>query len=304
MRTRAQPKTLVREKTMHKARIQRHARRFRVEWAMSVLRRGGFLVLAGVVAALAAAARPLPAAQPQYQQYGYGEPDLRAAVGQIFALANQARAQAGVAALRWDPELAAAALQHCRMMAEEGEISHQYSGEPDLTTRAARAGAHFSMIEENVALAPSAVAIHQAWMQSPGHRENLLSPEVDHVGIAVVYARGEFYAVADYSTLVENLSPAQVEARVAALVRASGVSILTVPTLARSACASDDDLLRSPESRPAWMIRWQNSDLSHLPRQLMNQLKSGKYRQAAVGSCPAQYDGGAFTSYRVAVLLY
>ena len=258
-------------------------------------------------AALAAAPRPLPAAQPeyaQYLQYDAGGTNLHAAVGQIFALGNQARAQAGVASLKWDPALAAAALQHCRMMAANGDISHQYRGEPDLSSRAAQAGAHFSVIEENVALAPSAAAIHEAWMHSPGHRENLLSPEVDHVGIAVVYARGEFYAVADYSTVVENLSSSQVEARVAALVHASGVSVFTDPSVARSACVSDNGLQRSSEARPAWMIRWQDSDISHLPRALASQLGSGKFRQAAVGSCPAQDDGAAFTSYRVAVLLY
>lgn len=265
------------------------------------------VVLVGTIAVSAAAPRPLPAAEPQYAQYpqyGIGAPDLRAAVGQIFALGNQARAQAGVASLMWDPALAAAALQHCRMMAAEGEISHQYRGELDLSSRAAQAGAHFSVIEENVAMAPSAAAVHEAWMQSPGHRENLLSPDVDHVGIAVVYARGEFYAVADYSAAVENLSPSQVEARVGALVRASGVSILANSALARSACANDDVLLHAPATRPAWIIRWQDSDLSHLPRALASQLRSGKYRQAAIGSCPVQDDGGAFTSYRVAVLLY
>ncbi len=274
---------------------------------MRILGRSVFLFWVGMVTVLAATAHPLLAAQPQYQQYSqYGAdgPDLRGAVEQIFALGNQARAQAGVASLAWDPALAAAALQHCRMMAAAGPISHQYSGEPDLSTRAAQAGAHFSVIEENVAFAPSASAVHQAWMQSPGHRENLLSPEVDHVGIALVYAHGELYAVADYSAVVENMSPAQVEARVAALVRVSGVSILSDPRMARSACASDADLLRSPGARPSWMIRWQNSDLSHLPRDLVNQLQSGKYRQAAIGSCPAQGDGGTFTSYRVAVLLY
>ena len=52
------------------------------------------------------------------------------------------------------------------------------------------------------------------------------------------------------------------------------------------------------------MIRWQNTDLSRLPRELANQLQSGKYRKAAVGSCPPQEDDPAFTSYRVAVLLY
>jgi hypothetical protein len=141
-------------------------------------------------------------------------------------------------------------------------------------------------------------------MQSPGHRQNLLSPEVDHVGVAVASARGVLYAVADYSAVAQNLSPTQVEARVAALLRASSVSILAHPAPARSACAGDANPLRSSSARPAWLIRWQNSDLSHLPEALEQQLDSGKYRKAAIGSCPAQDDGGAFTSYRVAVLLY
>jgi uncharacterized protein YkwD len=269
------------------------------------------LVLAATVAmAVTVEPRPLVAAPPQYQEYqqypqnGTAAPDLREAVEQIFALGNRARAQAGLASLTWDPALAAAALQHCRMMAAAGPISHQYRGEPDLSSRAAQAGAHFGLIEENVGLAPSAAAVHQGWMQSPGHRQNLLSAGVDRVGIAAVYARGVLYAVADYSAAVENLSPAQVEARVAALVHASGVSILADPTLARSACAGDDAPSRSRGARPAWMIRWQNSDLAHLPRDLVRQLDSGNYRKAAIGSCAAQNDGGAFTSYRVAVLLY
>jgi uncharacterized protein YkwD len=67
-------------------------------------------------------------------------------------MANEARAQAGVGRLDWDPALAAAALAHCLRMAAEGPISHQYSGEADLSARAAQAGAHFSVIEENVAV--------------------------------------------------------------------------------------------------------------------------------------------------------
>ena len=84
-------------------------------------------------------------------------------------------------------------------MAQEGPIAHQYGGEADLSGRAAQAGAHFSVIEENVAVGPSADAIHEEWMHSPGHRANLLRPDVDRVGVAVVAARGVLYAVADYS---------------------------------------------------------------------------------------------------------
>ncbi|MGB0065889.1 MAG: CAP domain-containing protein [Terracidiphilus sp.] len=265
------------------------------------------VVLVGVLATVAAVPRSLNAQQyPQYGATAAGSnaADLRSAVGQVFTLGNQARAQAGVPSLQWDPALAAAALQHCRRMAAEGPIAHRYGGEPDVAARAAQSGAHFSLIEENVAVAPTARTIHDGWMHSPGHRANMLNPAVDHVGIALVYTRGVLYAVADYSAAVRSLSPAQIEARVASLVRASGVSILPDSATARSMCENNSVLPPESGAPPVWMIRWQNSDLSQLPPELSSRLRSGKYRQAAVGSCPAQENNGAFMSYRVAVLLY
>jgi len=130
---------------------------------------------------------------------------VQTAAEQLFALANQTRAQAGAGRLRWDPALAAAALNHCKRMAYEGPISHRYNGEADLASRAGQAGAHFELIEENVAVGPTASMIHDEWMHSPGHRSNLLNPEVDRVGVAVVASRGVLYAVADYEHGVESL---------------------------------------------------------------------------------------------------
>jgi hypothetical protein len=233
-------------------------------------------------------------------------PDLRTEGEQIFALANQARAQAGVGRLVWDPGLAAAALAHCRRMATEGPISHRYGGEPDVSHRAADAGAHFGVIEENVAIGPTGAAIHDEWMHSPGHRQNLLSPDVDSVGVAVVSARGVLYAVADYSHGVPALTPAQVEAQVAGLIRVSGVAIQRDPSLARAGCATDSGMpgAGAGSPQPRFIMRWQDSDLNHLPQALIDRLSSGNYRSAAVGSCPAQSAEGAFTAYRVAVLLY
>ena len=257
-----------------------------------------FLILMGITPCVVFAQAP-------YGAQDAGGVNLRAANEQIFALANQARAQAGVGRLQWDPALAAAALAHCRRMVAEGPIAHRYGGELDLSGRAAQAGAHFSAIEENVAIGPSADAIHEEWMQSPGHRANLLSPDVDHVGIAVVASRGVLYAVADYSRSVQQLSAAQVEARVAALVRVSGVAILGDPRLARAACQMDEGMPRSAGgATPQFIMRWQDSDLTRLPQALVEKLASGNYRQAAVGSCPAQGEEGSFSAYRVAVLLY
>ena len=234
-----------------------------------------------------------------------GLPNLRAEAEQVLALANQARAQAGVGRLEWDPALADAALYHCRRMVFAGPIAHRYNGEPDLAERASQAGARFGLIEENVAIGPSAAGIHEEWMNSQGHRENLLNPEVDRVGIAIVASRGVLYAVADYSHGVVALSAPQIEARVAGLVRPSGVKILGDPALARAACATDSGMPRSAGSQqPHFIMRWQAADLSQLPQALVDRLSSGNYTAASIGACPAQGGQTSFSAYRIAVLLY
>ena len=239
---------------------------------------------------------------PSSQQ---GAPDMRNESQQLFALANQARAQAGVGRLEWDPALAGAALYHCRRMAFEGPIAHRYNGEPDLADRASQTGARFGVIEENVAVGPSAEGIHEEWMNSPGHRANLLSPEVDRVGIAVISSRGVLYAVADYSRGVVALSAPQIEERIAGLIRPSGVTIVANPALARAACATDSGMPHAAAGpQPRFVMRWQDADLARLPQPLIDHLSSGKYTQASIGSCPAQSDQGSFAAYRIAVLLY
>ena len=229
---------------------------------------------------------------------------VQTAAEQLLALANQARAENGADRLRWDPALNAAALKHCRRMAAEGPISHRYTGEPDLASRTGQAGAHFSVIEENVAVGPSAAVIHDGWMRSPGHRTNLLSPDVDRVGIAVVASRGVLYAVADYSHGVESMGAHEAEARVAALIKQSGVAIMNDPAVARAACVMDSGVPGSATPHPGFIMRWQDSQLDHLPGALTSRLASGQYHRAAVGSCPAQGVQGTFTAYRLAVLLY
>ena len=228
-----------------------------------------------------------------------------AAAEQLFALANQTRAQAGLGTLKWDPALAQAAMRHCQRMAAEGQLSHRYAGEADVSERAAAAGAHFSRIEENIAVGSRPDQIHNGWMNSPGHRANLLNAQIDRVGIAVIAAQGVLFAVADYSEDVPVLTAAQVEGRVADLIRMSGMKVMKDPHDARLACPLDRGVpggLFSGE--PGFIMRWQGADLDHLPQDLVTRLGSGEYTQANVGACPAQGGQGAFTVYRVAVLLY
>jgi uncharacterized protein YkwD len=229
---------------------------------------------------------------------------LRNKAEQLFAMANQVRAARGLSQLQWDPALASAALYHCARMAAEGPISHQYAGEPDLGARAGQAGAHFSLLEENVADGQQPAQIHDAWMHSQGHRDNLLNPAVDRVGVAVVARGNTLYAVEDFSRSVQVLSMEQVEAAVSNLVAQAGVAARANSVGARLACAQDHGLPVSLDNRrPEFIMRWQDAELSHLPGALLDRIATGKYHDAAVGSCPSESGESTFTVYRVAVLL-
>jgi Cysteine-rich secretory protein family len=221
---------------------------------------------------------------------------------QLLTLANQSRVSNGLGALQWDPALAAGALRHCMRMAQTGSISHRYAGEPDVTERAAHAGAHFSLIEENVAVGPYSAGIHEGWMNSPDHRANLLNSGIDRVGIAVVQRGQDLYAVADYAHDAPVLTQAQVEATVAAMLRARRIEILKDASQARAYCASSGRFKGT--NQPDLAMRWQNTDVTALPPDLVKRMASGAYSKAAVGSCPAEEVDGGFTVYRVAVLLY
>ena len=119
----------------------------------------------------------------------------------LFDALNRERIAQGLPALQWDEALASAAREHAMRMAQRNTLSHQLPGEPAVQDRATRAGARFSLIAENIAVAPTPATIHSAWMQSPHHRENILDPELNVVGIAVIkggdglFRRTGFFAV-------------------------------------------------------------------------------------------------------------
>lgn len=187
-------------------------------------------------------------------------------------------------------------------MTVEGPISHRYEGEPDLTERAGLAGAHFSLIEENIAIGASPATIHQGWLDSPDHRANLLNSDADRMGIAVVASQGLLFAVADYAHAVPVLTPSQVENAIAGLLRAKGLVIIGGTTDARAYCAYSG---KPPETHSAmYRVRWQGPDMTKLPQPLIDRLATGHGHKAAIGSCPPQDVDRGFTVYRVAVLLY
>ncbi|WP_263409318.1 CAP domain-containing protein [Terriglobus tenax] len=218
----------------------------------------------------------------------------------LFQALNQERTQAGLSPLHWDQHLYSAARYHAGQMAAAGAITHQFEGEPDLSERVASAGGHVSVVAENVAMAPTAVRVHDGWMHSPHHRENILDPRVTSVGIAVVARGRELYAVQDFSRDVPTLSFPQQEQAVIASLRSLRLNA-TSSQAARDNCVLDSGVAGG--SHPLFVMRWTATDLDSIPDQLKSRLRQRRYNSAEVGACPAPSQG-SFTTYRIAVLMY
>jgi len=220
----------------------------------------------------------------------------------LLSAANAERAQRGLQPLHWDRSLYDAASYHAEQMAERESISHQYEGEPELMVRGQEAGARFSVISENVAEAPSALMIQEAWMNSAKHRENLLDPRVDSIGIRVIARGNRLYAVEDFDRSVTNLSLEQQEVAVGQLLQLkSSVAVLPTTRDARRTCSMESGY--AGDQRPWFVMRYTADDLSKIPAMLEQRLATGHYNAAVVGACPAE-GVHSFSAYSIAVLLY
>jgi len=134
----------------------------------------------------------------------------------LLDLLNQERETAGLKPFVWDQSLADAARAHSKLLAQHKSLSHQFMGEPDLTKRAGAAGATFSSVGENVGFAPDVELAHNGFMNSPPHRANILRPDFDAVGIAIIPRGDELYITEDFSRKVETVSTDQFDSQLIA----------------------------------------------------------------------------------------
>jgi uncharacterized protein YkwD len=120
-----------------------------------------------------------------------------------LCLMNSERATQGLAGLRAQPALASAASRYAREMVSERFFAHTSPRGSTVLSRirdtAYLRGAPAWTVGENIASGSGTMAtpraIVEAWMESPGHRANLLSPCFRDVGIGM--AAGMAAQVAD-----------------------------------------------------------------------------------------------------------
>jgi uncharacterized protein YkwD len=264
-----------------------------VRFSVPVLTRTTFRVLLRI-AALAAIALLIACGSV------YAQVEVSTAERALFDDLNRERAAQGLPALHWDAALAAAAREHASRMAQRNVLSHQLPGEPQVQDRATKAGARFTTIAENIAVAPNSATIHSAWMQSPHHRENILDPELNGVGIGVVKGSDGLFAVQDFSQTVANLNFKQQEQLVINNLSVRGMSATRATNDARKTCEMDRGY---SGTRPSSVTRFETADLSKLPFDLEQKLRSGRYHSATVGACEGGNSSG-FTHFKLVVELF
>ncbi|OPF78890.1 stress protein [Streptomyces antioxidans] len=103
---------------------------------------------------------------------------------EVIALTNTHRAAARLAPLAPDPRLTAAAQAHSDDMVARDFYSHTGPEGHQPWDRARAAGATHRGIGENIACGQrSPEEVVRGWMDSPGHRANILKPDFTHIGV-------------------------------------------------------------------------------------------------------------------------
>ncbi|HYY10161.1 MAG TPA: CAP domain-containing protein [Kineosporiaceae bacterium] len=109
----------------------------------------------------------------------------------MLRLVNAARATAGCRALTSNATLVGVARAHSRDMGEHGYFSHDSQDGRSPFDRMRAAGYRGTLMGENIAAGqPTAAAVMDAWMKSPGHRANILNCGFSEIGVGVATVAG------------------------------------------------------------------------------------------------------------------
>jgi uncharacterized protein YkwD len=172
--------------------------------------------------------------------------DNVAAVNQAtLCLLNEQRAAQGVAPLAENAELSSASAGYSQQMVAQGFFAHQSPDGGTLVDRLTGAGYLGDdepwLVGENIGWGQGGLATPRsmvsAWMDSPGHRENLLSADYTEVGLGLAlgtpvdqswgatyttdFGAGARATAADAMPRARKSAPRRKAARVAACVRAA-----------------------------------------------------------------------------------
>jgi uncharacterized protein YkwD len=131
----------------------------------------------------------------------------------VHCLVNKERSKRGLGKLDRQGELDRASREHSDHMVNRGCFAHECPGEPNLFQRLVQAGYLTNLgsllrwgYGENIAWGGGELgtpkSIVRAWMNSDGHRANILNRDFDQIGVGLAWGspQGGSFPAATYTT--------------------------------------------------------------------------------------------------------
>jgi uncharacterized protein YkwD len=120
---------------------------------------------------------------------------------QLVELINQERAKQRLQPLAVDPRLTHAARKHSELLVAHKTVSHQFEGEPPLDVRLANENLPSDQEGENTAVDQDLPSAHKGLMDDPDHRDNILNPNYNAIGVCVIRSGRQLYVTEDFAHL-------------------------------------------------------------------------------------------------------
>ena len=132
-------------------------------------------------------------------------PDRLCIAGRLITPSEK---KAGQEPLKLSEKLTRAALLHAKDMAEHHKLDHTGTDKSTVAERVKRQDYPYILVGENIAFGQKDVdEVMTTWMESPGHRENILANFTEMGGARSQGREGVYYWCVDFGTPIPQLKP-------------------------------------------------------------------------------------------------
>jgi uncharacterized protein YkwD len=139
----------------------------------------------------------LPNSQPPVSPTAAESPAIAKMETEVREQINQIRQEKGLQPLKHNQRLAEVARKYSQQMASKNFFSHTSPAGDDVAQRVRAANIYYWVVGENlfksVNVFDPVPAGVKGWMESPGHRENILRPEYTETGVGIWRTGNTYY---------------------------------------------------------------------------------------------------------------
>ncbi len=245
-------------------------------------------------------------------------PDTKNIEERLLELLNKERSARFLTPLSFAPDFRAVAIEHSKDMASHQKLTHLSTSGKSYLDRLVKAGLFFVEIGENVAASDTfdAEFIHQGFMESPEHRDNVLNPRYDTVGIGVVISQDrKYYITQDFAQSLNKLGTDEAEIAIKEEINTirknSALPPLSFHNIADSFArrqsrnrASGKPLQNIALFFGETHIHFITTPVLAIPKNIFQAIASDRYETAAVGAWFGRLEDYPGGTYLITIFLF